>query len=388
MSTEFAENNKSDNYEEIYKQKILPIFNDIEPVRVEMLKNFRKSSFLKYFLPVIILVILGIVLFLLRSVIYNRFNTIYFFITCMVPAGAILALCLVPSFYLQAKKKECIKFSKMVKMKAGKPLLEVFRHIKWISHDSTQANLTDVLLTDSQLNKSGLFISYNTRYTDDEFEGIYKGVPFKISETRMFDISGSGKNRTCICAFSGVILSFKFNKKINNRTVVATKGDLTKKNQALISALVTIPCCLEIFKHGYSHGKLILAIIILLVVFIIAKCLETKEEALEKVMLEDPVFAKRFDVYSSDQVEARYLVTPSFMERFNNLKTAFKAKNAKCSFYDDTLMIAINTNKNLFEICNLYKSLQDSSSIQEFYNELDSIYKMIEYFKLNEKTGL
>ena len=104
--------------------------------------------------------------------------------------------------------------------------------------------------------------------------------------------------------------------------------------------------------------------------------------------MEDPWFGKKFNVYSSDQVEARYLVTPSFMERFNNLNTVFGAKNAKCSFYRDKIVIAISTKKNLFEIGEMFKSLEDPKSIKSMYDELFSIYKMITYFKLDEKTGL
>ena len=76
------------------------------------------------------------------------------------------------------------------------------------------------------------------------------------------------------------------------------------------------------------------------------------------------------------------------MERLLNLKTAFRAKNVKCSFYEDSIMFAINTDKNLFEIGSIEKTLLDPKSINECYNELSSIYKMIEYFKLDEKTGL
>ena len=109
---------------------------------------------------------------------------------------------------------------------------------------------------------------------------------------------------------------------------------------------------------------------------------------LDEVKLEDPKFAKRFNVYSSDQVEARYLVTPSFMERFQNLNTAFGAKKAKCSFYDDKIMFAISTNKNLFEVGSIWRSLEDPKTLNQLFDELYSIYSMIDYFKLDQKIGL
>ena len=121
----------------------------------------------------------------------------------------------------------------------------------------------------------------------------------------------------------------------------------------------------------------------------ILKSGQDSQEMLEEVKLEDPVFSKKFNVYSSDQVEARYLVTTAFMERFLNIKTAFDTKHIKCAFFDENrLIISLPTNKNVFEIGETCTSLQNPKSINCLYNELISILKLIEYFKLNEKTGL
>ena len=76
------------------------------------------------------------------------------------------------------------------------------------------------------------------------------------------------------------------------------------------------------------------------------------------------------------------------MERFKNLQTAFGARGAKCSFYGESLMFAISTNKNLFEIGNLFTPLNSPKQLEVFFNELISILALIDYFKLDEKTGL
>ena len=123
-------------------------------------------------------------------------------------------------------------------------------------------------------------------------------------------------------------------------------------------------------------------------VFLCIKGLNNYGDRLEKVVLEDPNFMNKFKLYSSDQVEARYFVTTAFMERFYNLKTVFGAKGIKCSFLDDRLLIAIENNKDFFEIGSLFKSFHDKESIKQFFMELESIYSMIDYFKLDEKTGL
>ena len=107
-----------------------------------------------------------------------------------------------------------------------------------------------------------------------------------------------------------------------------------------------------------------------------------------KITLEDPVWEKRFDVYSDDEIEARYHVTTGFMERFLNLKTTFGCRKAKCAFFDDKVMIAISTKKNLFEIGNLFKSCTNLKNKKDFFNEIVSIIDLVDYLKLGENTKL
>ena len=109
-------------------------------------------------------------------------------------------------------------------------------------------------------------------------------------------------------------------------------------------------------------------------------------EGMEKINLEDVKFNKKFEVYSQDQIEGRCYVTPAFMERFVNLNTAFGAKKAKCAFFQNQIMFAISTKKNLFEIGSLNKSLLDFNTFENFYKEINAIYEMIDYFKLSTKS--
>lgn len=213
----------SPEYDEIYRKDILPIFNAFEYQRRDILHKFYMKSFRKYLLPFIIYVFLSL---------FSLSTSITSFICGLCMLGVIAALII--EFYLIARKKENINFANMMKEKVLQNLLKVFGNIKWLSHNANEENSGDELLTNEQLNESGLFIYYTTRYTDDEFEGVYKDVPFKISEMELLDRRGSGKNQVNMRVFKGIVLSFQSNKKINNRTVVATKGDFTKKIKLLL----------------------------------------------------------------------------------------------------------------------------------------------------------
>ncbi|MBR1460374.1 DUF3137 domain-containing protein, partial [bacterium] len=63
-------------------------------------------------------------------------------------------------------------------------------------------------------------------------------------------------------------------------------------------------------------------------------------------------------------------------------------KKIKCSFIGDKIVFAISTNKDLFEIGHLFTPMKSSKQIEKLYNEIVSIIEMIDYFKLNERTGL
>ncbi len=78
---------------------------------------------------------------------------------------------------------------------------------------------------------------------------------------------------------------------------------------------------------------------------------------LKRVGLVDPKFENVFEVYGTDQVMARYLVTPTFMERLLELEAALEGSNVRAVFDDSLkagfgrgeLLIAADTG-NLFEV--------------------------------------
>ena len=77
-----------------------------------------------------------------------------------------------------------------------------------------------------------------------------------------------------------------------------------------------------------------------------------------------------------------------YANQYPDVKAAFGTNKIKCSFVDDNIMFAISTNRNVFEIGSIFKSLTKPEIMERFFNELISIYLMIDYFKLNEQTKL
>lgn len=243
------------------------------------------------------------------------------------------------------------------------------------------------IITKTQRTKSMLLPDYHYFKNDDTFTGEYKGVVYSIAETELFYRRRRTTEDTKI--YHGVLINFAANKKIKAKTIVTSKGDMNIMNNApLLGAIIALS--VFVISAGTYAILMIIAILFGLSIAFAVLSLFHKEpfEKLNKIVLEDPVFNRKYTAYSSDEVEGRYLLTTGFMERFNKVRTAFGVNNIKCSFYDNDFMIAIKTRKDLFELGSLFTSLKNPKYIRKFMDEYISIISLIDYFKLDEKTGL
>ena len=114
---------------------------------------------------------------------------------------------------------------------------------------------------------------------------------------------------------------------------------------------------------------------------------------LKPVKLEDPRFEKRYEVYGSDQVEARYLLSTSFMERLVELEDLFAASNGgycdiQCAFKDGKLLFAIPTMKEWFATGSVFKPANFTDEINAILKEMDQLFAIIDVLKLDDRTGL
>jgi hypothetical protein len=101
------------------------------------------------------------------------------------------------------------------------------------------------------------------------------------------------------------------------------------------------------------------------------------------VKLEDPDFEKAFVVYGSDQIEARYILTPALMRRLLELQK--KAQKAFfVSFVNSKVYVAIPYTQNLFEP-RLFSTLLDFGMAKEFYEILAFAADIVEDLNLNTR---
>jgi len=102
-----------------------------------------------------------------------------------------------------------------------------------------------------------------------------------------------------------------------------------------------------------------------------------KMRGLKRVRLADPVFEKMFEVYGTDQVEARYLLAPDFMQRLVDLEHAFNGKSIRFGFVKNQLLIAIETRIRL-DVGSMFKNLDKPERTQNVLDALAAIYDVVD----------
>ena len=96
-----------------------------------------------------------------------------------------------------------------------------------------------------------------------------------------------------------------------------------------------------------------------------------------RAKLEDPVFEKVWEVYTTDQVESRYLLTPDVMQALVELEAAFKSQKLRCAFHEDRIYVAAEGG-DLFEPGSMMKSLDDPNRVGELLEDFARVFHLID----------
>ena len=101
----------------------------------------------------------------------------------------------------------------------------------------------------------------------------------------------------------------------------------------------------------------------------------------QRVKLENPEFENSFDVYSDNQIEARYLITPGMMERLLDLDRKFPGK-ITVSFRNSNVIIAIPDSTDHFE-ARIWQSMLNDGNLKREFNILCLLLGIIDDLSLN-----
>ena len=191
--------------------------------------------------------------------------------------------------------------------------------------------------------RSGLYLKHPDRYSGDDYvEGRRDKTMFCFSELHTEYKVSNGKSTSWHTIFRGLFFIGDFNKHFQGRT----------------------------FVYSESNPQL----------GFFAKTFNSFAWNLEKVNLESTDFENRFIVYSSDQVEARYILTPSFMERLVKLQEMM-GDETSYSFVDTNIYVSVPIRDSLFEPSIF--SANNYDKLGDYYNTVHIIFDIIDELNLN-----
>ena len=180
---------------------------------------------------------------------------------------------------------------------------------------------------------------------EESFTGHYKSTKFSVAETLLQYKKKRKKAYYTTTVFDGVVIAIDLKKNIVDHTL----------------------CYNEKFTFNFKH------------LF----------DDLDEVELEDEEFMKEYNIYSNNQIEARSVLKPVVMERIKKLKTTFNTKRIDIAIFNNHLMLAIHTTKNLFEPFGVFKSLYGMKNYFKFYDEIHSVCALIDTLEIdNERERL
>ena len=178
----------------------------------------------------------------------------------------------------------------------------------------------------ADFDEPGLFNTRGSYKSDDRVHGTIGQTPFEAAEVRR-SYSTGGKNSTTIVVFHGLFFHLDFNKSLRGTTIVYPED--ARPTQLGSRAQLT------------------------------------------KVALENPDFEQAFAVQASDEVEARYILTPAMMEQILALRQR-AGKPIFLAFKGNRAYIGVHYGRALFE-----PGIASSTS-------LESIQEMAAHFALAE----
>jgi len=250
------------------------------------------------------------------------------------------------------------------------------------------------MLFPADIHNLGLFRNSTRMKDDDVIIGKINGMDISIVETRLYHIVRTKDRSREVTDFDGLIIKLPINKKFHSHSVIYQRNisydayiNMLEASHKQKPDLITD----EVMTKAYASRESVVWSMPFSINNL-EKISTPQGRTLEKVKLEDPKFDKLYGVYSDDQVEARYLITPAFMERLNNISNAILVLESYCVFKDGNIYIFISNNGNLmheqhgfFEIGDLSTSLYDKKCYRNVLQELISIFGLISYFKIDQK---
>ena len=393
-------------FEEVYKSKIEPNLKKLEPYRLEQKKKY--DLCVKIMQTSILLTFVSFVLVFINVKNIGAMFLVVLSTTCFI------------AMYISRKVEN--EYRKTIKPLLLKPILSIFGNFKLANRE---------ILSLKEIKSMGLYHKARNKKDDDVIWGTYNSLPIALIETKLTHSENNGNDSSTITDFSGLIIKVKVNKNFSGITIASQELTYDKyikslKEMAKVHPDLFPPEQMKIIDNGLfnalgkfdefltknklqlRNGKLYIPLS-----FATNNTKNKANKNLEIVHVEDPEFDSNYRIYSDNQVEARYLITPTFIERIKYMQMIFLSPTIDFAFRDGFLYLFLNGSDEIlneikvqkalkksqnkfvvcdkngfFEVGSIRTTLLDKEIYKDIFKELTSIFSLVDCLNLNEKTGL
>ena len=157
-----------------------------------------------------------------------------------------------------------------------------------------------------------LLPSYDRSNFEDKWSGDIGGIPFMLHEAHLEERRGSGKNKRWVTVFRGIVMSIGYKRRFHGTTL------LVRDNA----------------HRGFFFAK--------------KDSIKVAGMVLDYADMTHPDFEDRFDIYTTDQVEARHLIDPLYVERLIAVERSYRGEDVATIFHEGSIVVTLKSG-NMFE---------------------------------------
>lgn len=306
---------------DFYYKKLHPTLKDLEQDRKRVKKRVITIG-------VIYTMLAALLFFSLFE--YMNVEFIVFSLVGYVALGGILYRFLISDYRTHFKEKVI------------RPLIEEI--------DNSFHYIPDLHVASEYFNRSYLFPSPDRYSGNDLVKGKIDGVDLTFSDVHAEKEHRDSKGRRSYSTiFKGLFIISDFHKNFKGKTIVLPDTAQSAFGDLIGSFLQA---------NNFSRSG-------------------------DLVKMDSPEFEKEFVVYGSDQIEARYILTHTLMEKILHYRK-HSGHPVYVSFRGRNIYMAIEYNKDLFEP-SIFNSLLDYKIAMEYIKTLHLSIGIVEELKLNQK---
>lgn len=299
---------------------------ELKDIQKRVIKKNKIINIVGFF--ILILIMMFTIWFIIRKEMMFPFSIVFLVIE--------INLYIIISLVIKARVNsadEQLFYKEFKNIFVHKALLNYFSDLKYNEDDGFK---------EDYINQLGMLDTGDKFHSNDYISGKYKNIKFEQSDIHIeekHEETDSDGNKEVVwkTTFRGRFMIFDFNKKFKSNIQVVRHG---------------------FEAHTFPYGK-----------------------QLSKVEMEDEEFNKIFGIYSENEHDAFYILTPHFMEKIKKIYMKLNC-SMMFNFVDNKLYIAVNNHEDSFEY-NIFKKINEEEIEKDIIKDITLITDFVSDLNLD-----